>query len=691
MKISVKNKKIAALAVACVACVGFGVMSVKSVSANAETEKTGKTVWVSGSSIYSEETKGATSVTLNLEMEYGASVRYEEGSTGIRFTTRILQDEYNALGESCANVKFGTLIAPYDKVDGSLTLESGEGNFVNIEQTEDVSWYRKKVGTDVVYYCFNGALTNIYSVNYDRDFIGVGYMTITYSDNTTETVYATPAAKEEGDTAESNVRNIKEMAQKLLANDASAAADDKLTAEQKNVLGTFSHDAVLKSDGTEATVAVGTKYAGKTVNLNLRLSAIGVEASGGCNIVSGKSSAAIENVSALNNTVVALSGVTADKNGKVTVKLNGATSEENYSIFADCGTVTEVSDNAVKADLSTLTYGTTANQQSYKGEYFGNIVKVDLAGVWNGHVHADFSAYKDQTATYPALRVTLRAKNSAGWAQLYVSRGSSGSGNPAFGPNVNDCVTSNEWVKTGSGLYIFDKDGNLVTGSKAKVGEWYTFVMNDVFKNVASQFDGNVYLYGENGKTGASVEYAEIAICENYVWDTQTVALSSVSVSYPVHGTKAVTVQDGEAEVLKINSYADKNVDNCGGHYANRNGLTFQFSSYADLTTNTAVKITFKMESDNYFKIWKNDDFNSAISFGLKNDSGVNGSNFYVFDEDGNRITSVSGLDKSKYYTVIINNFATTEKISFGIESGNTDAEAYIASISACKNYVPAK
>ena len=61
-------------------------------------------------------------------------------------------------------------------------------------------WYENTVGT------FCGSIVSIAESNYTTDFVGVGYVTITYSDKTHKTIYA----------SSNNIRSVATVAQNII-------------------------------------------------------------------------------------------------------------------------------------------------------------------------------------------------------------------------------------------------------------------------------------------------------------------------------------------------------------------------------------------------------------------------------------------------------------------------------------------
>lgn len=184
-----------------------------------------------------ENIETATPVYTKLEMKLGASIRLSE-PTGMRFTMMMETSYLDALKATGASYSFGMLIAHADDVmtdgvaDYSLLTTDAEITKLNIPAQVSV--------VDGEYTLFNGVLVEIKSHHYDWDFMGRGYLTVTYADGTQTTIYAVE---------NENVRSVKQVALKAY-NDLQAEQDDKYeylceygyspyTEEQRKVLELF--------------------------------------------------------------------------------------------------------------------------------------------------------------------------------------------------------------------------------------------------------------------------------------------------------------------------------------------------------------------------------------------------------------------------------------------------------------------
>lgn len=122
-----------------------------------------------------------------LVMKNGASVRTNADQSGLRFTALMDKADYAALS-ALEGVTFGMLICPYDYIEvfGPLTAESVFG--------ENAVYAAESGGEGVRIMCvtapamveedertmaFNGAIVNLLTENIDREFFGVGFVSLT--------------------------------------------------------------------------------------------------------------------------------------------------------------------------------------------------------------------------------------------------------------------------------------------------------------------------------------------------------------------------------------------------------------------------------------------------------------------------------------------------------------------------------
>ncbi|MBE6596971.1 MAG: hypothetical protein E7641_04790 [Ruminococcaceae bacterium] len=119
----------------------------------------------------------------------GASVRFTEGSTGMRFKTLVSKTYYDALiaKYGYSNVTFGTLIAPAEYIEaaGAFTKEALTAANPNALGADylDVRTNKAYAESDGAY-TFLGSIANIKDANLDRDFAAIGYVEYTDGVNT---------------------------------------------------------------------------------------------------------------------------------------------------------------------------------------------------------------------------------------------------------------------------------------------------------------------------------------------------------------------------------------------------------------------------------------------------------------------------------------------------------------------------
>ena len=165
-----KRKNLAIL-ILTIACVCFGVFGFAFTGAFAASEP-----------------KTVDEVSLN--MKVGASVRKLD-PTGLRFTSIMTTDDYSSLtanvGDDKAykSVTFGMLIAPEDYVTtyGELSEANVFGSDAKYSVSESdtgkpriINVFSNEMSERDGVMCFAGVITNVKSVNYNRNFVGMGYI-----------------------------------------------------------------------------------------------------------------------------------------------------------------------------------------------------------------------------------------------------------------------------------------------------------------------------------------------------------------------------------------------------------------------------------------------------------------------------------------------------------------------------------
>lgn len=128
-------------------------------------------------------TAGATTYRLTLTSR-ACEVR-RVWPSGVRFVTAVERTQMDALSscDAVTSIRIGTLILPRDMLEGVTLTRAIET--LDVAATVG-TWY----GEEGDSYLFAGSVTNIKEANYGREFVGVGYATVTLRNGKTLTVYA---------------------------------------------------------------------------------------------------------------------------------------------------------------------------------------------------------------------------------------------------------------------------------------------------------------------------------------------------------------------------------------------------------------------------------------------------------------------------------------------------------------------
>ncbi len=142
-------------------------------------------------------------------MIFGASIRTQSDSSGIRFQSTLDKDIVENIRAIDENATVGTVIAPYDhlkKTNGIFTKDAllSEG----LDCLEIVA--DKGMTEKGDHYLINAAMTEVKVKNYGRDFVAVSYISYKTAENAVVTAYSGFDEKE-------NVRNIVQVAYSALA------------------------------------------------------------------------------------------------------------------------------------------------------------------------------------------------------------------------------------------------------------------------------------------------------------------------------------------------------------------------------------------------------------------------------------------------------------------------------------------
>ncbi len=193
--------------------------------------------------------------SVSFTMQNGASVRKDE-PTGLRFRSLLSKEDYNKLTENVGEGKddtsltFGMLIAPQDyaekqelneaNVFGENAVYTFDENDTDSEKLKILNLYDNEMHeTPDGVMSFTGILTNVKSVNYNRRFVGVGY--IKAVDKNGKAAYKFASAND-------NARSVIEVAQ---------AAIEKGETDTDGVLADFTKYASL--GGIVSSVENGDK------------------------------------------------------------------------------------------------------------------------------------------------------------------------------------------------------------------------------------------------------------------------------------------------------------------------------------------------------------------------------------------------------------------------------------------------
>lgn len=147
-------------------------------------DTTNSVAYASGETITVNSNITVTSINLNVAMQKGASVRLAT-PTGLRFQTVITSG--NDIAESdILNKDFvttGTLITTFDLFSANGNVLNKDSKYTNLDIANS-GWYNDEVGK------FCGSIIKIKTDNYEKKFVGVGYVTIKYNNGKTYSVCA---------------------------------------------------------------------------------------------------------------------------------------------------------------------------------------------------------------------------------------------------------------------------------------------------------------------------------------------------------------------------------------------------------------------------------------------------------------------------------------------------------------------
>lgn len=187
-------------------------------------DKTNDIAYLPGATIELNKDIDLTTINLDVKMLKGASIRLS-APTGLRFQTNITSGNNDLSVLESAKVTTGTIITTTE-ILGDANIDK---NFVKDDTKTKLDivnsgWYEGKTGN------FCGSIVKIDKSNYDTEFVGVGYVTIKYNDNTEKTIFA--SVNEKGD----NIRSASTVAKSV---QQSEKYQNNYTKEQKEIVDAY--------------------------------------------------------------------------------------------------------------------------------------------------------------------------------------------------------------------------------------------------------------------------------------------------------------------------------------------------------------------------------------------------------------------------------------------------------------------
>lgn len=114
-------------------------------------------------------------------------------NSGIAFGTKIDKAACDEMSSTLTTIVTGTLIVPSEYLGelSAFTIEAlteayGADGFLNIVNN---GWYNADTAAEDGYYCYYGSMVNVKESNYNREFAGIGYITVTVEGIGTYTFY----------------------------------------------------------------------------------------------------------------------------------------------------------------------------------------------------------------------------------------------------------------------------------------------------------------------------------------------------------------------------------------------------------------------------------------------------------------------------------------------------------------------
>lgn len=159
----------------------------------------------------------------------GVSIRLNDPN-GMRWITSVDAHDYAALKKwqsfgTLASIEIGTIIGrTNDLGSNALTLDLVDGAKFHKVLATDAAWFGETAEGD---HLFAGSVANIKKENYTAKYAGVGYLKITFSDGSTQTIYG-------GYDADAHARSVAEVAHKALID-----ADHGLSAAELEIVASY--------------------------------------------------------------------------------------------------------------------------------------------------------------------------------------------------------------------------------------------------------------------------------------------------------------------------------------------------------------------------------------------------------------------------------------------------------------------
>ena len=176
--------------------------------------------------------------TFSLQTLEGASVRISKTKSGLRFKTQIYADDIADLVAifGADNVQIGTLIAPSDKLSGTLTFEFGTSGIDYIDVVADYTLpFSSENGSNF----YAGSITSIKPANLSRNFTAVGYVKITHNGSIFYLYSTSMATRSVSDVANAALTDFSDVEQGDYVNEIYTDMWSAYTPEERKMLAEF--------------------------------------------------------------------------------------------------------------------------------------------------------------------------------------------------------------------------------------------------------------------------------------------------------------------------------------------------------------------------------------------------------------------------------------------------------------------